>query len=161
MKILPTDVKFVSGFHQCLDVVAQEERFLEMLKAPPLERVKTFVQHNVKKGNAQYFAVEGDRVVGWCDIVPSDEETVAHVGILGMGLIPGFRRKGYGSQMIRACLEHAKRKGIERVELTVYASNHAAILFYEKHGFAPEGLKKRYRKVFGNYDDALIMAKFL
>ena len=37
---------------------------------------------------AQLMAVEGDRVVGWADVLPGWANAVAHVDSLGMGVLP-------------------------------------------------------------------------
>jgi RimJ/RimL family protein N-acetyltransferase len=58
-------------------------------------------------------------------------------------------------------VEKAKVKGIERVELEVYASNIPAISLYEKSGFVREGVKRKARKLDGGYDDIVVMALFI
>jgi len=62
---------------------------------------------------------------------------------------------------LRAALNHAGNIGLERVELEVFASNHAAIRLYENLGFEVEGTLRRACKLDGNYDDLLRMAVFL
>jgi GNAT superfamily N-acetyltransferase len=45
-----------------------------------------------------------------------------HVGVLGMGLIREFRKKGIGSQLLKRTINHAKvYNGIEKVELEVFS----------------------------------------
>lgn len=55
------------------------------------------------------------------------------------------------SEVIRA----ARTKGLEKIELEVFASNAAAIRLYESAGFVQEGCKARARKLDGRYDDIL------
>ena len=40
----------------------------------------------------------------------------------------------------------------------MFASNAHALALYEKLGFAREGVRKRARKLDGEYDDVVIMA---
>jgi len=47
---------------------------------------------------------------------------------------------------------------MERVELSVFASNLTAIHLYEKFKFEFEGRKRRARKLNGSYDDIIVMA---
>jgi RimJ/RimL family protein N-acetyltransferase len=47
---------------------------------------------------------------------------------------------------------------MERIELDVFASNKAAIALYLKLGFVTEGVKRRARKLDGEYDDNVFMA---
>jgi len=50
-----------------------------------------------------------------------------------------------------------QNRGIERVELSVYASNFTAIHLYEKFNFKLGGQKKKARKLDGSYDDLIVM----
>ncbi len=134
-----------------------EQRYILLLKAPPAEQVGAFVAENVSRQVPQVFAVDGDRVVGWCDIVPHGRETIRHVGELGMGVLKEYRGQGIGARLLRHCLDWAKEIGLERVELEVFASNLAAIELYKKFDFAIEGTKRRARKQAGSYEDIVVM----
>jgi RimJ/RimL family protein N-acetyltransferase len=59
---------------------------------------------------------------------------------------------------MEAGIEAARRLGMERIELEVFASNTRAIALYERVGFVREGLKRRVRKIDGRYDDDVLMA---
>jgi putative acetyltransferase len=78
-----------------------------------------------------------------------------------MGLLPEFRGQGLGSKLLSAVLDHAKKFGLEKVELNVYTSNTPAVALYKKFGFEQEVLIKKYRKLEGQYFDCLAMGKFL
>jgi RimJ/RimL family protein N-acetyltransferase len=153
--------KYFKSFHEALSIVAQERIYIEMVEAPPVEKVSAFQSSLISKNGPVYYAINNNRVVGWCDIFPENNPRQSHRGGLGMGLIPEFRGKGIGSQLLSAVLDHAKKFGLEKVELHVYTSNVAAIALYKKFGFEEEGLMKKYRKVDGQYFDCLAMAKFL
>ena len=60
-----------------------------------------------------------------------------------------------------ATLQGAREKGLERVELEVFASNGPAIRLYESLGFVVGGIKRRGRKLDGAYGDVLEMTLFL
>ena len=156
-RIVPIAAEFIEGFHSCLDAVARERRYLGFLEAPPLERVRAFVETNIAENLPQFVAVLGGRVVGWCDISPETLPGFTHVGRLGMGVHADFRGRGIGSRLLKATLEKARAIGLERVELEVYASNTVAIALYERAGFAREGLKARGRKTDEGYDDVVQM----
>lgn len=108
-----------------------------------------------------YYALEDGKVVGWCDVFPEDNPRTRHRGGLGMGILPQYRGKGIGSQLLDAVLKHAKKFGLEKVELNVYTSNTAAVALYRKFGFEQEGLIRKYRKLDGEYFDCIAMGKFL
>lgn len=48
---------------------------------------------------------------------------------------------------------------LQRLELTVYTDNHAAIALYEKFGFVREGKLERYAFRDGRYADVYAMAR--
>ena len=85
IRVVPIAEQHIEGFHQCLDSVARERRYLGFLEAPPLESTRQFVQSNIASGVPQFVALDGERVVGWCDISPSRRQGFAHCGELGMG----------------------------------------------------------------------------
>lgn len=78
-----------------------------------------------------------------------------------MGVHARYRRSGIGQQLIARTIQKAKEIGLERIELEVFASNAPAIKLYEKLGFVTEGIKKKARKMDGNYDDIVEMALFV
>ncbi|MDA3809259.1 MAG: N-acetyltransferase [Spirochaetaceae bacterium] len=101
-------------------------------------------------------------MVGWCDVLPNSTVGFKHVGVLGMGLIREFRKKGIGSQLLKRTINHAKvYNGIEKVELEVFKSNINAISLYERSGFVFEGERVKSRKMDGVYDNLVLMGKEL
>jgi hypothetical protein len=48
--------------------VAREKMYLAQVEALPLERIQGFVRESVAAGAAQFVAIDGPLVVGWCDI---------------------------------------------------------------------------------------------
>jgi RimJ/RimL family protein N-acetyltransferase len=110
-------------------------------------------------GVPQFVAVTaGDEVVGWCDITSIPMEGFAHCGHLGMGVRSDYRGRGLGRSLLRAAIDMARIKDLERIELEVFASNRPAITMYKKLGFVTEGVKKNARKIDGAYDDVVLMA---
>ena len=161
ISIVPIGEQHIEGFRRCLDAVARERLFLGFLEAPPLERIRSFVETNITEDLPQFVAVHKDEVVGWCDISPEELPGFTHCGRLGMGVRKDWRRKGAGRRLLKAALDKAKAKGMERIELEVYASNSAAILLYERAGFQTEGVKRKGRKLDGRYDDVVFMAMWI
>ncbi|MBC7465973.1 MAG: GNAT family N-acetyltransferase [Bdellovibrio sp.] len=160
IEIVYASEKYFQSFYEALSQVAKERIYIEMVEAPPYEKVVGFQQDNISKNAAVYYAVQGDRVVGWCDIFSSNNPRMSHRGGLGMGLLPEFRGLGLGSKLLKSALEHAQKIGLEKVELHVYSSNISAIALYKNFGFEQEGLLKKYRKLDGQDFDCLAMAKF-
>ncbi|MBC7813015.1 MAG: GNAT family N-acetyltransferase, partial [Burkholderiales bacterium] len=140
--ICPIAEEYIAGFHACLDTVARERAYLAQTSAPPLERVQEFVRSVISKGQTQLVALDGQKVVGWIDILPMHFEGFTHVGHLGMGVLASYRGRGIGKRLMLDAIADARSKGIERVELEVYASNKPAIELYKKVGFEIEGVKR-------------------
>jgi RimJ/RimL family protein N-acetyltransferase len=158
IQVRPISAEDAAAFHACLNSVARERIHLGFVQAPPLEAVRSFVLSNIERDNPQFVAVKDGEVIGWCDVTPSTLTGFTHAGQLGMGVRIDLRRKGVGGRLLAATLRKAAAKGLERVELEVYASNRPAIALYEKAGFLPEGIKKKGRKLDGVYDDVVCMA---
>lgn len=151
----------IPAFHRTLDEVAREKTFIEMIEAPPLEKVTEFQTSGIDKDWPLFYAIEGSEVVGWCDIFPASNPRLAHRGFLGMGLKKSHRGLGLGTKLIQAAIEQAGKIGLAKVELTVYANNHSAVRLYEKVGFEQNGFVKDYRRVDGVSFDAINMELFL
>ena len=66
--------------------------------------------------------------------------------IQNVAVLPEFRRRGIGTQLLTASLNGFKSVGISRVSLEVTAENNAAVRLYEKIGFDIAGTN--YREVF-------------
>ena len=160
-QIVPIAEEHITGFHAAVDSVARERRYLAMLQAPPIEESAEFVRGNLRKGNPQFVALAAGRVVGWCDVFPEKRETMAHGGVLGMGVLDNYRGKGIGIALMRATLAQAKKAGFKRVELTVREDNLRAQGLYTKIGFAVEGVKRKAALFEGKYYDLVLMSLLL
>jgi ribosomal protein S18 acetylase RimI-like enzyme len=157
VEIVPISQDHIESFHRSLDLVARERRYLAFLEAPPLESVRTFVLDNIEHGYPELVAVSAGEVVGWCDVIPNPRPIFAHVGVLGMAVLPEFRRQGLGGRLIRQTLDAARDFGLRRVELTVRESNTVAIELYRKIGFATEGLHRNRIRIEGAYENQMFM----
>jgi ribosomal protein S18 acetylase RimI-like enzyme len=147
-----------ASFRACLDAVARERRWLALLEAPPLAELRAFLEKQRRRGMIQLVAVAGSDVVGWCDVIPKDIDGFRHAADLGMGLLPAWRGRGHGRALLEGTLTRARRAGLLRVELEVYASNRAAIALYERCGFQHEGRRRRARLLDGVAEDVVEMA---
>ena len=161
IKVVPIAEEYIESYWEALDSVTRERKYLALVQGPPIESTRAFVGSNIKNKYPQFVAVDGDKVVGWCDILPQKNEGYTHCGILGIGVLKGYRGQGLGKRLMEATMNAARDFGIERVELEVHASNISAVEWYERLGFEHEGVKRKARKIDGEYDDDLVMALFL
>jgi ribosomal protein S18 acetylase RimI-like enzyme len=85
-----------------------------------------------------------------------------HVCVFSIEVHPAHQRRGIGRALLRACLEWAKSRGIERFELFTRQDNHRARALYESEGFALESIRARFiRLPDGKYVDDLVYVRFL
>lgn len=102
------------------------------------------------------------KTVGVAHLVRGKFEKNKHVGFLGILILKEFRKIGIGTAMMKYIMEWARRqKGLEKVSLTVFSTNEAAINLYRTFGFLIEGVSKRQYRIEGKYIDETIMGKFL
>jgi len=104
----------------------------------------------------------GAKTVGMAHLVRGKFAKNKHVGFLGISVLKGFRRIGVGEAMMNYIMEWVKKQGgLEKISLTVFSTNKAAINLYRKFGFAIEGVSKKQYKIEGKYIDGITMGKFL
>ncbi|MNR49613.1 Spermidine N(1)-acetyltransferase [compost metagenome] len=77
-----------------------------------------------------------------------------------MGVAVAWQGKGVGSKLLATALDIADNwMNLQRIELSVYADNEAAIALYRKFGFETEGLFRDYAVRDGVLVDTLSMAR--
>jgi ribosomal protein S18 acetylase RimI-like enzyme len=108
---------------------------------------------------AQLVALEDDRVIGHVAIARETHEVARHVATLGMAVSPDRRHGGVGRALLAEAFRWAARHGIEKLVLSVYPENRAAIALYASFGFIQEGrLARHSRKSYGDEDEILMAA---
>jgi ribosomal protein S18 acetylase RimI-like enzyme len=159
--IRPIALADIEQFQHVTNLVMRERTYLAFVEGFPIDEAATFVARNIRVGNPQLVADDDGRVVGWCDIRRETIPVYAHVGHLGMGLLPDYRGRGIGERLIRASIDAARVAGFERIELSVYSRNVRAAALYRKTGFVLEGTRVRGKKLDGDYDDVQMMGLLL
>ena len=99
--VRPVTLGDIAGVRDCVGVVAQERRFLAVTQPFTLQETALFIAGIIDHGHLQYVADDAGRIVGWCDIIPQRGESIAHVGVLGMGVLHGWRGRGLGSRLMQ------------------------------------------------------------
>jgi mycothiol synthase len=86
-------------------------------------------------------ATEPDRLVGFAVLETnpaSADEAGVPTGSVGLvGVVPAWRGRGLGRELLRWAVGELRRRGIERIDLSVEAENEAATRLYRAHGFRP------------------------
>ncbi|MCQ8241908.1 GNAT family N-acetyltransferase [Rhizosaccharibacter radicis] len=76
--------------------------------------------------------------------------------LLTLGVCPDARRHGWASALLRMIGGAAAARGAERLFLEVSTHNAAALALYERAGFRPIGLRRRY---YPDGSDARVMGR--
>ena len=157
IKLRPSTPDDATSVSACVDAVARERQYLAKVCGFTVDETRSFITSLAESGGVQVIALSEDRVVGWCDVIPVPYEGMRHVGRLGMGILRSYRGQGLGRRLLREVLRRVFVKSLLRVELEVFASNLAAVRFYEQEGFVTEGRKRRSRILDGAEDEMLVM----
>jgi ribosomal protein S18 acetylase RimI-like enzyme len=158
VRIAPLTETDAEAFHAVVDGVARERLYLAMLQAYPLDDVRKYVRECIEKRRPMFGAFTATSLIGWCDVVEKPRETLAHSGVLGMGVAKEHRGRGVGRALMEATLADARSKGFKRIELSVRVDNERAKGLYEKFGFVTEGRMRRHTLVDGAYQDSWLMS---
>lgn len=107
---------------------------------------------SIRSKDTEYLAVWiGTELVAYCGFLQSlDEADITNVAVH-----PDFRRHGIAYAMLRQLMEKGKLRGVAHYTLEVRVGNTAAILLYEKLGFASVGIRKNFYEK--PREDAMIM----
>ncbi|HTQ37904.1 MAG TPA: GNAT family N-acetyltransferase [Pirellulales bacterium] len=157
IRIVSASPEYLESFRECLDSVARERRWLSIVEAFPLDEIRKFIAKTSQQGGSAFFAVLGRRVVGWADCHWEGHETTRHRRVLGMAVHADYRGRGLGIRLLQTLIADAKVKGVMRLDLSVYASNSAAMGLYKKLGFVQEGRKRKSLYLDGRFDDSIQM----
>ncbi|WNN44604.1 MULTISPECIES: GNAT family N-acetyltransferase [Winslowiella] len=103
--------------------------------------------------------IEG-QVVGQITLEINSSPRRRHTATFGMGVDVNHRGKGVAQALLAAIIDLCDNwLAIERIELTVFTDNAAAIAVYRKFGFEVEGTGRQYGLRNGEKIDAFYMAR--
>lgn len=101
-----------------------------------------------------YLVAEDDgELVGYAGLAAYADEAF----IQTIGVRPSHQRRGIGDTLLKALLAQADARAVPAVLLEVRVDNLVAQWLYERHGFAPLRIRKRYYQASGV--DALEMRR--
>lgn len=93
--------------------------------------------------NRLLVAIDGQTWIGMAVGSRTDDDERAH--LYAMWVDPGSRRTGVGRRLVEAVLAWAETEGATEIELCATAINRAAVVFYERLGFADTGERHALR----------------
>jgi ribosomal protein S18 acetylase RimI-like enzyme len=157
--IRATELRDLPSLVECLNSVFLERRYLAIVESIPVGEAMNYHATNLVAGLAHFSAVDGERVVGLCDVTPTATPRIAaqsHCAMLGMLLLPEYPGRGLGTQLLLKALEVSRAK-FERIELSVYSHIERAHTLYKKVGYVEEGRRIGAWKLDGITSDIIDM----
>jgi GNAT superfamily N-acetyltransferase len=79
-----------------------------------------------------YLAEVDGRIVGKADLLVDDDRTAL---LYGFGVLPEYRRHGYGREIIQTMIHLIHQRGLAAVNLEVATENKSALTIYKNCGF--------------------------
>lgn len=155
------------AFLDFMAAVAEETDYLAMdeggLAADPEALAHHFDSQLSLDNQLCLLAKHGSEVIGVVNVKADHRDKLAHIGDVFIAVKKAYWGQGLGSALLEEALYWAEQtETIKRLELTVQARNSSAIALYKKHGFEPEGTKKRGAKSRdGAFLDVHLMAKMI
>lgn len=110
---------------------------------------------------AQVVAVDGGRVVGHVFVQREVHPVTRHVATLGIAVAADHRGSGIGATLMGEALRWARSVGVEKIMLSVYPHNHAAIALYRRFGFVEEGRLVGHSRKSSGYEDEILMSVWI
>lgn len=115
---------------------------------------------NVKPGQRRLVACIDEKIVGDLSLQVEASPRRSHVASFGISVAADAQGRGVGSALMREMINLCDNwMRIERIELTVFSDNPAALALYRKYGFEVEGTGKKFALRNGEYVDAYYMAR--
>jgi ribosomal protein S18 acetylase RimI-like enzyme len=100
----------------------------DIFTAPSWQR---FVKQNDLDLSRALFVEEDGRVVGTIAFAQREK----HAWLSVMGVLPPYRKRGYGRQLFSAAVDAVRASGAQRIEFEVVQRNEHARKMYESYGF--------------------------
>ena len=153
-----------ASFLEHYTTVAAERRFIRT------ETVRGSVRHYRRRFRRPWtddhvslvaVAQQGGDVIGHLGAAREDQAAARHVASLGMAVSPGWRGRGVGSALMALAIDWARSAGIEKLALSVYPDNEAALALYRKFEFVEEGRLVGHSKKSIGYLDEVVMGRWL
>jgi L-phenylalanine/L-methionine N-acetyltransferase len=105
-------------------------------------------------------AIHEGRLIGWASLQVCSEWRRRHAAALGIAVARAWWRRGVGKVLIDELLVLADDwLHLQRIELSAFANNDAALSLYQRFGFEVEGLQRGWAFQEGRFVDAYLMAR--
>jgi RimJ/RimL family protein N-acetyltransferase len=146
----------------CINSVGEEKIYIVIERfAHSVEWESRFIDSIDTNVSLYLVALVDDKIIGILSLDRENFVKLDHVATLGMIIIKPYRKVGAGSALLNVAIEWAYDKNIEKIMLSCFSTNEAALALYKKFDFIFEGLRKKQFKIGEKYVDEVMMARWL
>ncbi len=111
---------------------------------------------------ATFVAVQSGEIIGYLSLAfGKHREFKGNAYFINAAVKESERGKGVGTSLFRAVENYSQSRGTRRVEFEVFGQNTGALKLYKQLGYEVEGVKRKAVEKNGEYDDLILLAKFL
>jgi ribosomal protein S18 acetylase RimI-like enzyme len=161
LRVRPATARDARAFLDFWSAIVTEERFVRSEEVQHPARAYRRRFRRVSSWETHLLAFDADRLVGYVTVQRERHPVTRHVGSLAIAVAADARGRGIGQRLMEEAIGWAKAVGIEKLVLSVYPHNEAAISLYRSFGFIEEGrLARHSRKSYG-YEDEILMAAWI
>ena len=162
-EVRPAEPRDASSFVEMWRAVVAERRYVRTERAPQSVRFyrRRYFRRPWTDAQASIVAVAGDRVIGHLNVSREEGPVTRHVASIGMAVAAEWRGRGVGSALMVEAIRWARQFGVEKLALSVYPDNEAALALYRKFGFQEEGRLTGHSKKSIGYRDEIVMGLWL
>lgn len=155
----PRDARSFSTFWRA---VVAEGRYVRSEEVGTPARVyRARFRRSWTEREAQVVALDGDRIVGHVYIQREAHPVTRHVSTLGIAVAADHRGRGIGASLMAEAFRWARSVGVEKIMLSVYPHNDAAIALYRRFGFVEEGRLVGHSRKSSGYEDEILMSAWI
>ena len=150
-----------AAWHVLQEGIYREEQWFVGDSPPSVEALNRKLMAVDARFELYLGALAGSALAGWLELHRYTALRLSHVAVLTLAVALPYRRQGLGRRLLQEAYRWARRVGVEKLQLSVRATNLAAQALYQAEGFAEEGREARQIRQGDRYEDNLLMAKFL
>ncbi|MGH2595507.1 MAG: diaminopimelate decarboxylase [Actinomycetota bacterium] len=158
----PAEPRDTRSFLMFWRAIVSEGRYVRSQEVGTPARVyRGRFRHSWTDREAQVVALDGDRVVGHVYVQREAHPVTRHVATLGIAVAADHRGKGIGMALMTEALRWGRSVGVEKIMLSVYPHNDAAITLYRRFGFVEEGRLVGHSRKSSGYEDEILMSVWI
>lgn len=153
VKIIKADEKYIESYWKAFDSISREGLYFATTRAYPFIVIREWIKMFIEMKMPSLFLVEEDKVIGFAEA----DFKCREIGYISMGIIDGYREKGYGTELLKALMKECEDYGYKILEIDVRVDNNRAIGLYKKIGFKEIRVVEKVLRLDKKYYDVLQM----